>query len=104
MAGRRIRDATEARACLSAARTSGMERSEWAREHGIDGRSLNAWRLNLERAHLPGRSGAGVRLVELVAASSPSQYVIRFGGFAVEVDEDFDDATLHRLLRVVSAC
>ncbi len=42
MAGRKIRDAADARACMHTAQTSGLTRTEWAREQGIDERSLNA--------------------------------------------------------------
>ena len=50
MAGRRIRDAVDARACLRMMSVSGLPRAVWARSQGIDGRSLNAWRLNLTRS------------------------------------------------------
>jgi transposase-like protein len=111
MAGRKVRSADEARACLARAADSGMERAEWARVHGIDARSLNAWRLNLER----GRRTAGVpaapplRLVELVPADarqqvSPAVYRVRHGPFVVEFGEDFDEQILRRLLVTVAAC
>ena len=101
MAGRKIRDAAEARSCLARAERSGLERAEWAREHGIDGRSLQAWRLNLSR-QAPRRP----RFIELVppAPVERARYVVRVGGHAVEVDERFDDATLRRLLSVVASC
>lgn len=107
MAGRKIRDAADARACLSAAaRARGMTRAEWAREHGIDGRSLNSWRVNLERGSAKPTKKRRVRLVELVAAPpvQPVRYVIRLGDVAVEFDQHFDDATLRRVLQVVAAC
>jgi hypothetical protein len=44
---RKIEDEREARRCLKSARAAGLTAGEWAREHGIDGRSLNAWRINL---------------------------------------------------------
>lgn len=106
MAGRKIRSAEEARACLSAAANSGMERAAWARQHGIDGRSLNAWRMNLER-----QAGDPVveplRLVELVAApvaQRPPSLRVSCGPFEVHVDEDFDERQLSRVLRVLAAC
>ena len=119
MAGRKIKDAADARRCLSAAAASGLTHVEWARKRGIDGRSLNAWRMNLERRGAvlgPRQEGSSkpksdpVRLVELVAAPSgsavamaPARYVVRCGELAVELGEDFEDATLRRLLRVVSS-
>lgn len=46
---RKIDNQNEARRCLRAAERAGLTAGEWAREHGIDGRSLNAWRMNLAR-------------------------------------------------------
>ena len=46
---RKIRDEADAVACIAAARRAGRETSEWAREHGVDGRSLNAWEANIGR-------------------------------------------------------
>ncbi|MEN9580190.1 MAG: hypothetical protein RJA70_3199 [Pseudomonadota bacterium] len=48
-AGRKIEDEREARRCLAAARRAGLGLGEWARARGIDGRSLHAWQLGLER-------------------------------------------------------
>jgi len=120
MAGRKIKDSADARKCLSAAAASGLTDVEWARKRGIDGRSLNAWRMNLARRGAAlgprrkrtskGKSGPA-RLVELVAApgaasaeASPARYVVWCGELTVELDERFEDATLRRLLRVVSSC
>ena len=93
---------------MAAEAQSGMARSEWARLHGIDGRSLNAWRFNLDRAAKPAKALAPIRLVELLPAvvSTPmsARYVVRRGDLEVEVDDRFDDAVLARLLRVVVAC
>ena len=104
-AGRKITDARDARACLKAAKSAGVPRAEWAREHGVDGRSLHAWQLNLSRR---GRvAEASPRLVELVPApaSRPAtRYLVRVGEFAVEVGDDFDEATLVRLVRALGAC
>jgi hypothetical protein len=108
MAGRKVRDAADARACLDAAEASGLTRAAWARQQGIDGRSLNAWHNNLARRASGESSPATMRLVELVptahAAPAPVRYVVRCGEFAVEVDARFEDETLARLLRVVSSC
>ena len=46
---RKIEDESDARRCLRAAKLSGRGSGEWARTHGIDGRSLNAWGVNLAR-------------------------------------------------------
>ncbi len=72
MAGRKVFDEQDARRCLLAAKSWRGGLSEWARANGVDGRSLNAWRVNLE-----GRGGTRkrrrsptqrVRLVELIEA------------------------------------
>src|SRR5487761_2306624 len=47
--GRKVHDEVEARGCLLAAKRAGRSAGEWARAHGIDGRSLHAWLVNLER-------------------------------------------------------
>ena len=108
MAGRKIRDAEDARACLAAAAASGLSRIAWARSQQIDGRSLNAWGLNLTRRGQRGRQGQRqVQLVELVAGPPTAErasYVIRRGELSVEVDEQFDSATLRRLLDVIAQC
>ena len=105
MAGRKIRDAEDARACLDAVDAAGLERAEWARANGIDGRSLNAWRLNLERPRR--RQPAGLRLVELVPEVARAATVglrVSCGPFVVEVPDDFDEHALARLLCLVAAC
>ncbi len=118
MAGRKIRDERDARRCMAAAKAAGVSRGEWGRQHGIDGRSLCAWGTNLDRGGktratrtratktpLRKRRKRG-RVVELVAGASPAggRYLIRCGELGVEVDDNFDEATLGRLLRVIAAC
>ena len=103
---RKIADAPDAIRCLNAWSASGEARPAWARRHGIDPRSLNIWRLNLERSRRPGRPG-GPRMVELVAAPSaspPVRYRVHCGPMVVEVDERFDEAVLRRLLAVARSC
>lgn len=101
MEARKVRSAAEARWCLAEAEKDARPRAVWAREHGVCARSLNAWRINLER---PERR-SGLRLVELVAAPPATPvYRIRCGGFEVVTAGDFDEASLGRLLRVVASC
>ncbi len=104
-AARKITDARDARACLKAAKSAGMARGEWARAHGIDGRSLHAWELNLSRGGEVAE--ASPRLVELVpalASRSAARYLVRVGEYAVEFGDDFDEATLVRLVRALGTC
>jgi hypothetical protein len=101
MPGRKVGTAQEAAALLEEVAASGIERAEWARRRGIDPRSLNAWRVNLAR-----RSRTQLQLVELVPTALPTNpgVVVRCGRFAVEVDDDFDDGVLRRVLAAVAAC
>lgn len=108
MAGRKIRDEADARRCMKAAESSGETLGEWASAHGVDGRSLHSWSLNLtgRRGRQAGSAGKTLQLVELVAerASVSSKFTVRVGGVAVEVDENFDESALRRLLAVVGSC
>lgn len=112
---RRIEEELEARRCLQAVAASGRPLAAWAREHGIDGRSLNAWRVNLgrreasvARTRAAGQARSG--LVELVPSSRPSatrgaeRYVLEVDGARVEFGEDFQDETLRRIVTVLRAC
>jgi len=85
---------------LARAASSGLERATWAREHGIDGRSLQAWHLNLRRR------SAEPRFVELVPRIpvEPTRYVLRLGDLSLELDDGFEETTLRRLLSVLASC
>jgi hypothetical protein len=105
---RKVRDAEEAAALLDAAEASGMTRADWARCHGIDARSLNAWRLNLGRRE-PGFEPVPphpLRLVELVAAPAPNAapLLVRCGPFSLEIGPDVDEEGLRRVLRGMASC
>lgn len=108
MAGRKITDEADARTCLSAARSHRGGTAAWARAHGVDGRSLNAWRVNLERRGLPPRRAARRQLIELVpatpiaAARPPFLLLVR--EVELEVAADFDEASLARLLALLKSC
>lgn len=102
----KIEDERQARRCLKAAKAAGLSAGEWAREHGIDGRSLNAWRINLSRPTSE-REVPPLRLVELVPAAierSDARYLVRLGDAAIDVGADFDEATLVRLVRALRSC
>ena len=117
--GRKIEDEREALRCLRAAERAGLSAGEWGRAHGIDGRSLRAWKMNI------GRRGVQVRphkrrrkpvparhaLIELVpAATSAAQgagtirYVLEVGGARLEFGDDASVATLRRVLEALRPC
>jgi hypothetical protein len=116
--GRKIEDELEARRCLLAASRGRLSAGEWARAHGIDGRSLHAWQMNLERRgtmaprrRRKARTAMATRaLVELVPAT-PSvtitgrgRYVLEVAGARVEFDDDASVATLRRVLEALRSC
>lgn len=108
--GRRVRDEADARACLDAVTLSGLTSREWARSNGVDGRSLQAWRLNLARRRSPQstapRPTSPPRLVELLPRPAPVTpvYVIHVGELRVEVRGDFEADALRRLVQALAAC
>ena len=101
MAGRKIRDEAEALAIVKTARERGEEPAALAVSLGIDGRSMNAWRMTLQRT---GRLTAMVELVPVDLAPTEARYRVLAGGRVIEVGDDFRSDTLARLLEVVEAC
>ena len=114
MERRKIRDEADARRCIAAVKASKLTARQWARSEGIDGRSSRAWTINLERgasstkpARLQNRQPQPLHLVELVpstSARSASRYLVRVGHHTVEVDNQFAEATLRRLVAVLASC
>jgi len=113
-ARRKIRDEADARACWAAAQAAGLDAGAWARGHGVDGRSLHTWRMNLglgartrrARRALIKASPERTQLVELVQApcAPRSRYVVRVGAAEVELDDAFREETLRRLVSVLRSC
>lgn len=118
---KKIESEHEARRCLAAVELAGGDIGQWARAHGIDGRSLRAWRLNLGRRGTSAsrrrrtRAAQDTRtrgLVELVPtalaravpASRASPYVLDVDGARVEFGDDFSESTLRRIIGVLRSC
>ena len=115
-AGRKIEDETEAQRCVAAAQRSGIGLGQWARTRGIDGRSLHAWAVNLERrgtsvesrAKRPASAARG--LVELVpavpgvAVATKARYVLDVAGARIEFGDDASVSTLRRVLEALRSC
>jgi hypothetical protein len=107
---------------LAAAQAAGGEVGQWARAHGIDGRSLNTWRMNLGRRGeamrgsetrrvAQARRVIGAGLVELVPAPvdagprrTAGRYVLWIGDARLEFGDDFGAVTLRRLIEVLRSC
>ncbi len=101
MARRKISGKSEAVALLEEWRSESVDFKVFCKERGIDGRSLQCWRMNFSR-----REPEPVRLLELTIPREENVacYQIRVGDFTVEVNDDFRDETLSRLLTVVGRC
>jgi len=105
MLRRKVRDREEAAELLDALDRSGMRRAEFCAFHGIDGRSLHCWELNLGRAAAGQARHPALRLLEVtVVPARTATYRVHVGDRVVEVGDDFDDATLVRLLDVLARC
>ena len=99
-------------------RLAGRRAGEWARSRGIDGRSLNAWKVNLARrgtTAAPRRSKPKAplpapALIELVPPDSigkraaGGRYVLEVSGARVEFDDHCSVATLRRVLEALRSC
>lgn len=105
---RKVRDGDDAHELLRALSRSGLSRTEFCRRHGIDGRSLHCWELNLGRrhGHADSAEAPALRLLEVtVARPRPSaSYRVHVGDLVVEVDDGFVDNTLARLVAVLATC
>ena len=102
---RKVQNRTEAESLLAALRDSGQSLRQFCHERGIDARSLHCWRLNLSAPSKSTGSGSSLRLVELVAApGSPRRYLVHGDGLTLEIGDDFDDASVGRLLALVRSC
>ena len=119
--GRKIEDEREALRCLQAMERGGLSAGEWGRAHGVDGRSLRAWQMNIgrrgaqasaRRRKVPARPKAAVpALVELVSTAAPivpkataGRYVLDVGGARLEFGDDVSVVTLRRVLEALRSC
>lgn len=115
MSARKIQDENDAKDCIERMKASGLTLTAWARAEGVDGRSLHAWNVNLARGGAgirrkkasPAKRGRQMRLVELVPMTVPSlsgRYLVRLAQLELEVDAQFDETTLRRLIGVLRSC
>jgi len=109
---RKVQDRAEAESLLASMKESGQSLRQLCHERGIDARSLHCWRLNLSPPSRRAGQASPLRLVELVATprrtqspqQPPRRYRVHCNGLTLEVGDDFDDATVGRLLALVRAC
>ena len=102
---RKVRDKRDAWKLLEDWDASGLELRNFCEQRGLDGRSLNCWHRNLG-ASVRESEQAPLRLMEVVGRQPVrrAEYRLSVGDVVIEVDDDFQDDTLARLLRVASAC
>jgi len=105
---RKVPDADTARVWLDAAKRSGLARVEWCAAAGVDARSLQCWRLALDRrAARPANP-----FVEWVARPdpvmstppSPSSLRVHVGDAIVDVPPGFHAQSLAEVIRVLRSC
>ena len=110
VAARKIEDEADAQRCFRAAQRAGQTAGQWGRAHGVEGRSLRVWQVDLERRLQPtSRARTGSALVELVPRASDTiadqaRYVLELGGARVEFGDDVSVATLRRALEALRSC
>ena len=119
--GRNIRDRAEAVALLRKWETSGELMSTWCAARGLNWYSLSGhrgWVLSGQKAGPrkprtgPPAAGTELQLVEVAlpatvtarAPASNSRYRIERGDTVLELDNQFDDDQVRRLLRLVAEC
>ena len=102
----RVMREEEARRLLAEWAEAGGPLAVWCREKGVPSDALYRWR---DRLAATGDATEVPRLVEVTVPAAPmvdvaARYDVVVGRFRVVVGEDFADATLARLLRVVASC
>ena len=105
--GRKVEGTLEASTLLAEWSHSGEPMSSWCGRRGINWYSLCAFRGHASRRPRP-QGFVEVDMAPLTLPASPeprsSRYRVVVGEHVVEVDTDFDDEVLGRLLRVVASC
>lgn len=107
MAGRLIENEADAKRCLDQVERCGGDIGSWARAHGVDGRSLNAWKNNMARRSEPEPERGEATLVELVPAvrsSASARYVLDLGDARLEFDDTCSVETIRRVLEALRTC
>ena len=106
IAGKRRRTAAEIETIVRAFENSGLNRSQFCRQHGLTLGVLNRWLRRLQAGGCGRGSGDGLIAVELAGArrepaSNSSLAVVVGGGRRIAVSPGFDAATLQRLVQVL---
>lgn len=102
---RKVMSRAEALELLGELDVNGQALPEFCSERGLDGRSLQCWRLNLKKKPQPKQapSTRGLRLVEFALPAAQASYRLLVGEFGIELDDAFREDTLQRLLDVLES-
>jgi transposase-like protein len=103
---RKVRDEADAQDLLAQLADNGDELRAFCAEHGVDGRSLRAWRRRLHPQPDPSEPPQTFQLMELVpdVLRQPERptYRIHCQDLYIEFDDHFDDHSLRRILDVLA--
>ena len=102
---RKVMSRAEALELVGELDASGQALPEFCSERGLDGRSLQCWRLNLTKKSQPTRAplSRGLRLVEFALPVAQASYRLLVGDVTIELDDAFREDTLSRLLDVMES-
>jgi hypothetical protein len=93
----------DARKVLAEWSASGLSMAAFARREGLAGRRLRRWHSRLSRSEaLPCGDAQFVSLAVDPLALAPQPICVVVGAVRIEVPAGFDEATLERLVRVLS--
>jgi hypothetical protein len=111
MPGRKVRDESDARSLLELFESSSQTVAQFARVQRIDGRSFQCWKYRLQKEAAQGAPASSeLRFVELLSRRTPTAtistpvYRLSVGEVSIELDGNFDDQVVLRLLRVAGQC
>lgn len=104
--GRKVADRAEAAQLLTEWRHSGERMSDWCVARGINWYSLNAYGgRGVEAPTAFVELAVGTVAIAEAMPAAEARYRICLGDdLAIEVDDDFRDDTLRRLIGVVASC
>jgi len=102
---RKVMSRAEALELLGELDASGQALPVFCSDRGLDGRSLQCWRMNLMKKSpsTQAPSARGLRLVELALPAAQGSYRVLVGDVTIELDDAFREDTLSRLLNVMEA-
>lgn len=78
-------------------KASGLSQKRWCEDNGVAPSSFHYWLSKKQNQQLSAKGFT--ELTDRAIAALGSGLVIRLGSLVIQLDKDFDELTLHRLLR-----